>query len=91
MHKVKVGEETPHLILHYIAAHDAKAIRLRVLRFAQEHKDYTAQVASGILSKKGQTLENYLWCMAQDKTPFDEIFIFLASVCFKNTHEDLCK
>ena len=79
------GCETPHLISHYLAGSTDMSVRLRVARFAEVHKAYTAQVASGILSKKGQTLDNYLWSLVQNSTPFDEIAIFLASRCL-NIH-----
>ena len=82
-HRVAAGSETPHIVSHYLAGHSEKNVRLRVLKFAEENKEYVAEVASGILSKKGQHLDDYLWCLLQPNTPFDEIALFLISRCLR--------
>ena len=53
------------------------------MHFADEHKDFFMEAASSILAKKRQSWDDYVWCMLQEKTPFDEIAIYIASVCMK--------
>ena len=71
---VDEGDSPVHFLCHG-STRDLKKIREYLGKFFKEHSDFLLQIASDILSRKKQPIDDYISCILSDNQPFDEIAI----------------
>ena len=75
-HELAVGDDTIHILSHYVRA-DAAELHAKFPEWIQSHRKWVEAIAEPVLSRKGSNIDDYIDFIRKPGTPVDEIGLLI--------------